>query len=293
MKPASILKVCFLAVAVIVAGCSIFSTPVEKQEKAEKKVAASDKSLVTEAQKEMAVGLYVLKAAPKSKPVDISTFAFTRADSLLGQANGPLPAEAVSAQLKIAEGLLSEEQKKRAAAEYALAVQREDADELSAENATLKKQLAEAVEATKAWAIERDATAKKWERLWFWIWVAAGVYGASVILPVVASVFSGGAAGPVLGLVSKAVGYIASPAIQFAKDRAVGGLVKVGHALEDFRQDAPQVAAKLTRTFDSYTDADHQREIGAAARDFRASLPPVSLRRTTEKTQQDPAALTA
>lgn len=255
-------------------GCSLWGTPVAKQEQAERKLAESDAALVTEAQKEVAGVKESLAAAPSSRPVEVAKDAATRADSLLAQANGPLPAAEVAKRIAIVQGQLSEEVARRESAERALAAERADAAALSRENAGLKAEVAKAAEATKAWALERDETARKWERLWFWIYTAAGVYAASILLPIAANLFSGGSAGPVLSLASKAVGWVSAPAIQWTKDRAVGGLTRVGQALEEFRQDAPAMAAKITRHFDSATDADHQAIIGAAARDYRAALPP-------------------
>lgn len=261
----------FAGLALAVTGCSLFSNPVARQEKAEHAVATSDRALTTEAQKEVATAKEALNAAPPSRPVSVAKDATGRADALLAQSNGPLSADDAAKRIALVRDLLSEEQGKRESAERTLATERATTAELSRENAALKQRLADAAEATKTWALERDATAKKWETMWFWIWCAVGLYGASIVVPIIAQVFSGGAAGPLLGLASRALGFVAAPAIQFAKDRAVGGLERVGPALEDFRQDAPQFAAKITRTFDSYTDADHQRVIGGAARTYRQS----------------------
>lgn len=261
---------CALALAFSI-GCQ---NPVHEVDELEKKADTSDRTLVTEAQKEIAGTKAALDAAPKSRPVDVAKESAARADALLAQANGSLPAAELAKRLALVQGQLSEVKAERAAAELNLAVERENAAELSKENTAIKGELTAARDTLKTWAVERDETAKKWERMWFWIWCAASLYGASIVLPIVASVFTGGAAGPVLGLASKLVGFVAAPAIQFAKERAVGGLERVGHALEDFRQDAPQFAAKITRKFDAYTDADHQRVIGSAARKYKSEMPP-------------------
>lgn len=252
-------------------GCA---TPIQKVDALEKKADKSDRALVHEAQEENATTRAALDSAPPSRAVEVAKDSSTRTGALLDQANGPLSADELTKRLTITRGLLSEVKAERDAAEKNLAGERATTAELSKENTAIKGELTTARETLKTWASERDATAKKWERMWFWVWVVAGVYGASIVLPIFASVFTGGAAGPVLGLASKLVGFVAAPAIQFAKDRAVGGLQKVGAALEDFRQDAPQFAAKITRKFDSYTDADHQAVIGAAAREYKATLPP-------------------
>lgn len=256
---------------VALAGCQ---SRIEKVDALERAATVSDRALVAEAQKEVAGIKESLITAPPSRPVTVAKDAAARADALLAQANGPLSAEVLAQRLAIVAGQLSEVESERTAANASLAAERKTAAALSAENAAIKAELAAARDNLRAWAVERDETAKKWERLWFWIWVAAGVYAACIILPIIASVFSGGAAAPILGLASKVFGYIVSPAIQFAKDRAVGGLQRVGQALEDFRQDAPAMAASVTRKFDSYTDADHQAVIGAAAREYKAALPP-------------------
>lgn len=290
MKHARNLTLClFVAFALTLAGCAswrFWSTPPEKVEKKEKEVAASNKTVIADGQAEIAGGIAAAQTLPDGKAKSVTLDFLNRGADLVAQGNGPLDAARALKMRNIALGLLSAEQARREAAEGALAKERGRADETAAENGRLKGQLSDLQgKLAVSWA-ERDETAKKWERMWFWIWCAAGLYAASIILPVVAGIFSGGAAGPVLGIASKAIGYLVSPAIQFARDRAVGGLEKVGHALEDFRQDAPQMSAKITRTFDSYTDADHQRIVGDAARDYRASLPPASIGRA-EKMQQD------
>ncbi len=259
-------------------GCSLFATPPEKVAEQEAKVETSNKAVIAEGQAELAGAAVAANALPPGRARDVTIDFLSRGADLVAQGNGPLDAARALKMRDIALARLSEEAASREKAEKALSGLRGKADEVSSENGRLKDEMKNLQGALAVSWAERDATAKKWEGLVLWLWIIGGVWVASIVLPIVANIFSGGAAGPVLGIVSKAFGYIASPAIQFAKDRAVGGLVKVGHALEDFRQDAPQLAARITRKFDSYTDSDHQAIVGEAARYYRENIRPLEVR---------------
>ncbi len=299
MKPARTLTHCLLFAALsgcvfVVSGCEswhLFGTPPEKVANKQQAVAESDKAVVADGQAEIAGAQSAATELPAGRAKDVTLDFLNRGADLIAQGNGPLdPARAIKMR-DIALGRLSEEVAKRDAAEKALYKERGRADETVAENGRLKGELQELQgKLAVSWATEH-ATAEKWRGMWFWIWCAAGLYGASIILPIVANIFAGGAAGPILGLASKAVGFIAAPAIQFAKDRATTGLAQIGHALEDFRQDAPALAARITRKFDSHTDTDAQRVVGAAARHYRENIRPLEIR--AEKTQQDAKAVAA
>lgn len=259
-------------------GCSLFSTPPEKVAKQEAKVDTSNKAVIAEGQAELAGAAVAANALPPGRARDVTLDFLNRGADLVAQGNGPLDAARALKMRDIALARLSEEAAARDKAEKELAGLRGKADEVSAENGRLKGELKDLQgQLAVSWQTEHE-TAGKWRGLIRWLWIIGGVWVASIVLPIVANIFSGGAAGPVLGIASKAFGYIASPAIQFAKDRAVGGLVKMGHALEDFRQDAPQFAARITRKFDSYTDADHQSIVGEAAKDYRENIRPLEVR---------------
>ncbi len=176
----------------------------------------------------------------------------------------------------LALALLSTESAKRAQAEKDLARERGRADETAKQNDKLKDDLGKLNgKLAVSWS-ERDAVASEYESLKRWFWIIVGgafsLYAGSIILPILANVFSGGAAGPALGIVSKVFGYIVSPAIQHAASQATTGLKRVGTALEDFRNEAPEMAAKVTQRFDAATDYAHQRVIGMAAKERALKL---------------------
>ena len=64
------------------------------------------------------------------------------------------------------------------------------------------------------WALERDATAAKWDNLIFWIWVAAGVYIFAMIAPIIAKVF------PAFGPIAAVAGAVVAPMVAFGKAKA-------------------------------------------------------------------------
>ena len=64
------------------------------------------------------------------------------------------------------------------------------------------------------WALERDATAAKWDNLIFWIWVAAGVYVFAMIAPIIAKVF------PAFGPIASVAGAVVAPMVAYGKAKA-------------------------------------------------------------------------
>lgn len=251
-------------------GCQ---NPVQKVDDLEVKVNKSDRALVKEAQEENTTTRAALDAVPPSRATDVAKDSSTRAGALLDQANGPLTAEELNKRLTITKGLLSDVKAERDTATKNLAAERAATADIIKENVAIKGELATARETLKTWAVERDEVAKKWERLVFWIWViggsVAGIWLGSIILPILASVFSGGAAGPALGIASKLFGFVLAPAVQHTANRAMDGLQKVGGALNDIRQEAPEYAKTVTTTLDTNLDEYHQNVIRNAARAAR------------------------
>ncbi len=281
-KKPNIFTTALLAVAVVstvllLAGCeSWFGNPVEKVAKKEREVADSNTAVIAEGQGELAGAQSAATLLPEGRAKEVTVDFLTRSAELIAKGNGPLDPGKAMKMRDIALARLSEEAAKRDQAEKDLLRERGRSDATAKENTGLKKELGDLNgKLAVSWA-ERDAVASKWEALVRWAWILGGglatVYLGSIALPILANIFSGGAAGPALSIASKVLGYVVSPSIQFARDRAVGGLTSVGTALETARVKLPEVAAQLTQEFDAITDADHQRIIGEAAKKQAAVL---------------------
>ena len=80
--------------------------------------------------------------------------------------------------------------------------------------AEYSKKLSKAESERDRWALERDATAAKWDNLMFWIWVAAGVYVFAMIAPIIAKVF------PAFGPIAAVAGAVVAPMVAFGKAKA-------------------------------------------------------------------------
>lgn len=80
--------------------------------------------------------------------------------------------------------------------------------------AEYSKKISKAESERDRWALERDATAAKWDNLIFWIWVAAGVYVFAMIAPIIAKVF------PAFGPIASVAGAIVAPMVAFGKAKA-------------------------------------------------------------------------
>jgi hypothetical protein len=80
--------------------------------------------------------------------------------------------------------------------------------------AEYSKKLSKAESERDRWALERDATAAKWDNLIFWIWVAAGVYLFAILAPIIAKVF------PAFGPIASVAGAVVAPMVAFGKAKA-------------------------------------------------------------------------
>ena len=80
--------------------------------------------------------------------------------------------------------------------------------------AEFSKKISKAESERDRWALERDATAAKWDNLMFWVWVAAGVYVFAMIAPIIAKVF------PAFGPIAAVAGAVVAPMVAFGKAKA-------------------------------------------------------------------------
>jgi hypothetical protein len=220
---------------------------------------------VTAAHKEVAKSDLALAAAADSRPVALARRTTANALGLLDQVK-PLTAEESAEIRQLVADLLSDNAQTVAAAESKQRTAEEKlaeaGRELTAARAKLEQREAELTKANGNLreAYDREnALANKVRNFWFILGGLALFWVLGNVLSVAAR-FNPGLAG-----VSRLVNGVTAPAFAFAEARAADGLQKVGHALARAKQAMPEVADKLVTIFDTETDRDHQRAIGAAA----------------------------
>lgn len=76
------------------------------------------------------------------------------------------------------------------------------------------KLLEEAGKERDQWALENAAKAQKLDRIYFWIWVAVGVYGFALVAPLLSKIF------PALAPIANVAGAVVAPAVQWGKSKA-------------------------------------------------------------------------
>lgn len=84
-------------------------------------------------------------------------------------------------------------------------------EKIAADNA---RKLSEVEAERDEWALANAVKAQKLDRIWFWIYVAAGVYIAGIVLPMAAKIFPG------LSSIASGVSGLISPGIAWAKGKS-------------------------------------------------------------------------
>lgn len=193
-----------------------------KVEQAETKVDAAKDLLVDDAHTKVVLAELLSRyIAEQSRTADALRTTLSGAKADLDTARGSLPPGELTQLRQVVEQLRSDNAKTVAVAEQAIAA----LDTSSAAHAEiLRTTLAETerlrtkAEAADAaaidWARERDATARKWDRAWFWIWVAVCAWIAAQVLPMVAKLI------PAVAPAATAISAIASPISTYALGRA-------------------------------------------------------------------------
>lgn len=77
---------------------------------------------------------------------------------------------------------------------------------------------------------------EKYHKIWFWIWIAVAVYVIIQLLPLIAQVI------PAFGPISKAVSWVAAPAVQAGYSRLRRATGKALHAIEATSSGAAEAA---------------------------------------------------
>lgn len=79
--------------------------------------------------------------------------------------------------------------------------------------AKFDKLLKDANEKEREWALENAVKAQKLDRIYFWIWVAVGVYGFALIAPLLSKIF------PAFAPIANVAGAVVAPTVQWGKNK--------------------------------------------------------------------------
>ncbi|MBK8477463.1 MAG: hypothetical protein IPL39_14515 [Opitutaceae bacterium] len=207
----------------------LVGSPADKAQKADTKVAqaevkvdAAKAGLVDAAHVKVAMAeLLSRHVAEQSKVADSLRTTLSGAKADLDTARGALPPDELAALRQTVDQLRSTNATLQAAGEKAIAA----LEVQSGEFAAILRAAVVAADAARAradkadaaaldWARERDATARRWERLWFWIWIAAGAWIAAQVLPLLARLV------PAIAPAATAIAAIASPISTYALGKA-------------------------------------------------------------------------
>jgi len=229
---------------------------VAQLEKVEARTTAAETVVVKAAQVENAKTIEALKTAPQAdRSVQVASRTSANAQLLLDKAVGGIsPEEALKLRDTVA-ALVSENAELRAAgeasqqsAERTLARQAGKLDELRTDMAALTEKL-------KSADLAHQATAAKYRKLWFWIYVIAGGWLALQLLAGASKFY------PALSPLAKAAGHVTAPILQAMNNRvhtAVGKALAAADKLKDGTADI------LRQHLDATTDEAEQRQIREA-----------------------------
>jgi hypothetical protein len=226
-----------LGFCLLFTGCStvrtawqgIAGTPVEHAEKAaarvdraEDKVEAAKDALVDDAHTKVVLAELLSRyIAEQSKMADALRSTLSGAKADLDTARGALPPDHLGDLRQIVDQLRSDNAKTVAVAEKAIAaLDTSSAAHAGLLTAALGEVATQRLRADKAdaaaldWARERDAIARKWDRLWLWVYIALGAWLAAQLLPLIAKLI------PAVAPAATAISAIAAPLSTYALGRA-------------------------------------------------------------------------
>lgn len=224
-----------------------------KAEKAEAKVDAAKDSLVGDAHTKVVLAELLSRyVAEQSKTADALKSTLTSARADLDTARGSLPSDELSGLRQLVEQLRSDNTALQRAGEQALsALEKQSGAHAEilrtaiAAEAEARERVTKLEQAQRAWALERDATARKWDRLWFWIWLAAGAWVAAQVLPVVAKLI------PAVAPAATAISAIAAPISTFAlsktKALAKDASAALHNVVTTVQEKAPAIVAQVEK----------------------------------------------
>ena len=218
--------------------------------KAETKVDTAMDALVDDAHSKVVVAELLSRyIAEQSRTADAlkSTLSAARAD--LDTARGPKAPDELSGLRQLVEQLRSDNASLQRAGEQALSAldtsSAQHAEILRtavANEAKLRERADKADAAALDWARERDATARKWDNLWLWIWIVAGLWIAAQLLPMVAKFIP--ALAPAATVLSAVVAPMGTRALAQAKALGRDASAALHNVMASIEEKAPTLIAE-------------------------------------------------
>jgi hypothetical protein len=210
-----------MVVGLVSVGCSLIK-PTGKLEAARKDSVVAEQRLLKEGQEyAVAAGKALAREAAPSKESLAARELLNRANGAFDLVLGALLPAVERALEDLVGKLTSADPKAQAAGAEALKVRDAAAQKLAEELTRERAKVAELAAKVEAYALERDAVAKKWERAMRWVWGIAGgwIFVAFVL--------------PVLGKAFPAVGAVATIGQAVVAPFAAGALSKTKRVLGD------------------------------------------------------------
>ena len=231
----------------LLTGCAtvkrvIMGDPVQRLEREEKRNAETTDTLAKQGQEFAAAAEKALSRDPApSLNSKAALYLLRRGNKAFDLAYGPvLPAR--DAQLEaMVSSLTAENAQLREAGERQLAVMDRQTNDAAAKLAASDAKIADLTGKVTQYASERDAVARKWERLMRWIYIAAGSWVfVAFVLPILSTAF------PAIGGVTKIAQTILSPIASATATKAQRVLTDVVGGVEAVRAKLKQ-AGTITR----------------------------------------------
>lgn len=254
-------------VLALVPGCArlpsvlqLGGTPLDKNQKAETRLATVERQQVQGAQAEVHQAALALAHAHPTRPVEVARDFVASAQARLDQALGAPTAADETRWRELVAGLLSENAALRAAAEEQRAADASAAallsQKLAAATAAAERANARALD----YAQQRESLADFAAKLKLGFYVLVGLLVLGTGLSIAARFV------PALGLASRVVNGVVAPGIAYAAHRAETGLQRIGEGMAKLRTTVGAGAeALIEQCFDGPADADHKTLVAAGA----------------------------
>ena len=127
--------------------------------------------------------------------------------------------------------------------------------QLVAQKAENEKIIGDAQKKADAWALERDATAAKWDRMMLGVWIFVGIFVFALVGPWIAKIF------PAVAPFATAAGTILAPSVAWAKDKLAhraDDLVSLVDANKRFVENIdPSKVEEFKKSVNNWWENDH------------------------------------
>ena len=255
-----------LALVIVFTGCSTVSTawhdlvgsPADNAQQAaaevvqaEVKVDTAKDALVDDAHTKVVLAELLSRyIAEQSKTVDALRTTLSGAKADLDTARGSLPPDQLVDLRQVVEQLRSDNAETVAVAQLAVsALETNSGKHAELLTTALGEVAIQRTRADKAdaaaldWARERDATARKWDRLWLWVWIVAGLWLAAQLLPLAAKLIPQLA--PVATVLSAIVAPVGTRALSQAKGLGRDASAALHNVMATVAEKAPALVAEV------------------------------------------------